>query len=330
MQKSKVLVVEDSMSNREYLVQLLSPFYQVFTADSGEKALRMADKHQPDVILLDIILPGISGYETCQRIRENKKLQQTKVVAISTMFKTDDRLEGYSAGVDDYISKPFNGDELMAKIRVFLRLKSVEEVSFKLKQACKQTMIYLVQLMEAKDVYFRGHSERMSQYAVHLGKFIGLDQQKLNRLKWASLIHDIGRIGMPDDILKKDGPLTYDEYEMIKTHTAIAHKLLNPAEMHEDILSAVKHHHEHYNGKGYPDGLAGEEIPLLARILHVADVWDALTSERAYRPALSCDEARQIIRQEAGRKSDPGLAAQFLEMLHNNPRILSETLNFTR
>jgi len=180
-----------------------------------------------------------------------------------------------------------------------------------------QTIASLVRAMEAKDEYTSGHSTRVAEMACQLGDFIGLDKKQIEQLHWTGLLHDIGKIGIRDEVLRKPGKLTQKELAHIKTHPVISYKVLEPLEALQDILAGVRHHHEHFNGKGYPDGLAGEDIPLHARILQIADIWDALTSTRSYRDALTAQQAMQVMRNEAGTTMDPRLVASFLEMLQN-------------
>ncbi len=316
--KPKILIVEDSRSNQIYLAELLHLNYILEICSTGEEALELADNFNPDIILLDIVLPGIDGYEVCKQLRINGKLPHSKIIFISSQKTTIERLAGYHSGAEDYITKPFHGDELMAKIKVFLRLKSAEEVSQKLETAYRQTISSLVRAMEAKDEYTSGHSERVAYYACKLGEFIQLDPLEMQLLQWAGRVHDIGKIGIPDAILLKKGKLTDWEFEQIKTHPLKGYKVLEPVDALEGILLAVKYHHEHYDGSGYPDRLQGEESPLLARIIQIADVWDALTTKRPYRDSMSNHEAKQIMIKEAGTTMDPRLVTAFLDSLDHS------------
>ncbi len=185
----------------------------------------------------------------------------------------------------------------------------------KINQVYLQTIMSLVKAMEAKDEYTSGHSVRVAEMACELGGRIGLDSKQMEHLDWAGRLHDIGKIGIRDDVLHKAGKLTEEEFAHIKTHPLKSYIVLEPLEALQDILAAVRHHHEHFDGSGYPDGMAGTDIPLLARILQVADVWDALTSTRSYREAMSSGTAMEIMRQEAGTTMDPELVAWFLEMM---------------
>ena len=178
-----------------------------------------------------------------------------------------------------------------------------------------QTIMSLVRAMEAKDAYTGGHSNRVAELACELGRRIGLDEEELRVLEWAGLLHDIGKIGIREEVLCKEGKLTKEEFDHIKTHPVKSYQVLEPVEALHCILGAVRHHHEHWDGKGYPDALAGEEIPLQARIIQVADIWDALTSTRSYRPAMSGKKAMSILREEAGTTMDPGLVEIFLNMI---------------
>jgi HD-GYP domain-containing protein (c-di-GMP phosphodiesterase class II) len=168
--------------------------------------------------------------------------------------------------------------------------------------------------MEAKDEYTSGHSTRVSEMACRLAKHIGRSEKEIKQLEWAGLLHDVGKIGIRDEVLGKTDKLTEEEFDHIKTHSVMSYKVLEPLDILRDILPAARHHHEHYDGSGYPDGLIGQEIPLLARILQIADVWDALTSTRSYRKAMTEEKAEQIMREEAGTTMDPDLVESFLIM----------------
>lgn len=185
----------------------------------------------------------------------------------------------------------------------------------KLQDTSIQTIASLVKATEAKDAYTSGHSARVAELACRLGRYLGLDNDQIKMLQWAGMLHDIGKIGIKDDVLSKPGKLTADEFDHLKTHSQKSFQVLQPVEALQNVLPAVKHHHEHFDGSGYPDGLKGDKIPLLARILQIADVWDALTSNRSYRAAMTDQKARQIMRDEAGTTMDPDLVKSFLEML---------------
>ncbi len=192
----------------------------------------------------------------------------------------------------------------------------------KLNRSFVQTIASLVRAMEAKDEYTCGHSNRVSDIACEIGRHMGFDHDRINQLQWAGLLHDIGKIGIHEDILCKPGRLTDDEYKIIKTHPDKSYKVLEPVEALKEILPAVRHHHEHFDGSGYPDKLAGDNIPLIARIIQVADIWDALTSTRSYRKAMPADKAISILEKEAGTTMDPNIVRQFIHMLDNHPEWL--------
>jgi len=192
----------------------------------------------------------------------------------------------------------------------------------KLHRTYLQTISSLVKAMEAKDPYTGGHSARVAKMACQLGRHINLDEEQIELIEWAGLLHDIGKIGIRDDVLCKDGRLTDDEFQHIKTHPAKSYEVLEPLEALNEILAAVRHHHEHFDGTGYPDGLKGTDIPLHARILQIADIWDALTSTRPYRQAIPPTKAMEIMRDEAGSTTDPDLARKFLEMFDEDARVI--------
>ena len=321
MNQAKILIVDDSRANAQLVHDILVDHYTLKCVHSGEEALLEAPAFLPDLILLDVIMPGIDGYETCRQLRKQQAVKYSKIIIVSSQKNIAERLEGYQAGADDYLPKPFDNEELLAKTRVYLRLKSTEEVNEKINQSFLQTISSLALAMEAKDAYTSGHSTRVAQMAASLGRKLGLDQTQIQRLEWAGYLHDIGKIGIRDDILNKPGKLTEEEFEHIKTHPVLSYRVLQPVQALKCVLPAVKHHHEHYDGSGYPDGLTAEEIPLHARILKVADVWDALTTTRSYRQAMSKEQAIQILKQEVGKTMDPFITLKLLEIIKSESEI---------
>ncbi len=366
MEKRRILIVDDSPVNVDILVELLEDEFELATAETGEDALRQLPSFAPDIVLLDIMMPGIDGYETCRRIKAGPLGPFTQVILVSGKGSTEERLEGYQAGADDYIVKPFDHDELLAKLAVQLRLREAVEKLWKanaqirtfnehLEQlvqartaeiiATRDLLIFsLAQLADSRDPETGDHLERIRHYSriiadelMRRGPYTDrIDERFIENLYRSSPLHDIGKVGIPDSILLKPGRLTKEEFEVMKTHTVIGHKALTETmsrnqmgaflQMAADI---ARHHHEKWDGRGYPDGLADEDIPLPARIVAVADVFDALTSYRIYKPAWDLDKAKNLIETEAGKHFDPAVAQAFLnrwneileihEVLANSP-----------
>jgi putative two-component system response regulator len=265
-----------------------------------------------DVILLDVMMPGIDGFEVCRRIKGNPATRMIPIIFVTALDDTDSRVEGIEAGGDDFITKPVNKIELLARTKSLIGVKrlnnnlaSIEDVLFS-----------LAITVEAKDAYTQGHIERVGNVAVLLGRKIGVSKKDIEALRFGGTLHDIGKIGVPEDILNKPGPLTDKEFEIMKTHADIGYKICSPLKKNlGPALDVIRHHHEKLDGSGYPDGLKGDEIPMVARIMAVADIYDALITDRPYRKGMSKEKAFGIINKEAGEgKLDPEVVKCLLTM----------------
>ena len=348
-EKRTILVVDDCEVNREILLELLADEYHVVAVPSGEEALRVLPETAPDIVLLDIMMPGLDGYETCRQIKSGPMGPFTQVILVSGKSQTQERLQGYAAGADDYIVKPFDHDELCAKLRIHARLKKmgervwtlnaqlqklnhelekiVEQRTAELLETRDLVIFSLAKLAESRDPDTGEHLERMRWYSrliaeEYVATYSGKDSLPQNfpdQVFRSAPLHDIGKVGIPDAILLKPGRLTPEEFEIMKQHTIIGYEALREAceKSHsgcflELAAEIARSHHEHYNGKGYPDGLVGDQIPLSARIVTVADVFDALTTPRVYKQAWPPDRARAVIEREAGNQFDPNVVAAFV------------------
>lgn len=324
-----VLAVDDNRGNLEILRRLLSDQFDVRAVASGEEALVVAPRFMPEIVLMDLRMPGMDGIEACRRIHETRELRDAKILILSASAEIADRLAAYDAGAVDYITKPFHGAEVLAKVQTWTRMAerhSVGQIWCDMEAARDGIGRTLTSLVELRDTETGEHLIRMRWYSQVLAEELAqngpyrrmIDEQFLYRLYRASPLHDIGKIGIEDAILRKPGALNSDEFEALKTHTVIGADLLARAAKnlpYADYLTmAVKiarSHHERFNGTGYPDGLAGEAIPLSARIVTVADVFDAVTSDRVYRKSLSIRQAFDIIDRGAGSMFDPAVVAAF-------------------
>lgn len=326
----KVLIVDDTPANIDVLRKTLAPRQlEVAVALNGEAALKLAPKFLPDLILLDIRMPGIDGYETCRRLKANEITQQAPVIFISANSETQDIVDGFQVGGVDYITKPFRQEEVMARVRSHLELSELknklEEKVLKrtsqLNESRLEILQRLVKTSEFKDNETGMHIKRMSLYSSLLGKAYGWSKEKCELLLNASPMHDLGKVGIPDRILLKPGKLDHDEMEIMKTHTTIGGKILagGTSELLQMAETIALTHQEKWDGSGYPKGLAGEEIPLEGRITALADVFDALTSVRPYKKAWSVEKAVNLIEEESGKHFDPKLTALFIQIL---PEIL--------
>jgi len=280
----KVLVVDDYEPNLRGLGQLLEHAdYTVFTASNGLDALEIARTERPDLVLLDVLMPGISGVEVCAELKGREDTRLMPVVLISGTHQRETRVAGLDAGADDFLNKPVDPEELYARVRSLVRMKRLTDDL----ESAASLFLTLGRIIEARDPCTEGHCERLADYATGLGKHLKLGQTDLDALYRGGFLHDIGKIAIPDRVLLKKGPLTTKEYELMKRHPSIGDDLCRTVRSFEAVRPIVRHHHERVDGRGYPDGLAGDEIPLLAQIVSVVDVFDALTTDRPYRTALS-------------------------------------------
>lgn len=293
---ARILVVDDLPENREILAGLLEPEgYTVITAKDGQEGLDKALADPPDLILMDVSMPRMTGFEACRRLKADERTHLVPLVLVTGLVAREDRIQGIAAGCDDFLTKPVDSEQLMARTRSLLRAKNLID---DLEQA-ENVLVSLANALDAKDNYTRGHSERVAEYAEALGGALGLDRAERRNLRRAGLLHDIGKIGTRLDYLQKPGPLTSSEYEEVKKHPVIGYEICRPLRTMAPLLALIRSHHERLDGRGYPDGLSGDAISLPLRCLSVADVYDALTSDRSYRKALAHEEAFRLLRQEA-------------------------------
>jgi putative two-component system response regulator len=291
-----VLVVDDYESNRRGLGQLLEhDGYSVLTASNGRDALEIVARERPDLILLDVLMPGISGLEVCAQLKRNADTRLTPVVLISGAQERQTRLAGLDAGADDFLNKPVDAEELRTRVRSLMRLKGLTDDL----ESAESLFLTLGRIIEARDPCTEGHCDRLTDYATALGRELRLDQTDLDALYRGAFLHDIGKIAIPDRVLLKKGKLTRKEYDLMKLHPAIGDDLCRTVRSLDAVRPIVRHHHERLDGRGYPDGLAGDGIPLLAQIVSIVDVFDALTTERPYRKALPTATAYQMMRDDA-------------------------------
>jgi len=309
----KILIVDDAPENIVTLEHILEDLnYQIYTASNGNEALNQIEKVDPDLVLLDVVMPGKNGYEVAKIVKSNQKTRLIPIIMLTALEGKDERLKGYRTGVDDFISKPFNIFELRARVRNLLRLRAyINEL-----EHAEQIIFSLARTVEAKDKYTEGHCERLSIMASRLGEKINLSEQDIVILRRGGILHDIGKIAIQDVILQKEGPLTHEEFEIIKTHPVEGERICAPLKSLKPILPTIMHHHEKYNGSGYPAGLKSSDIPIHARIIGIVDCFDAMTTTRSYRPAMTIDKAFGIMDDETRQgKWDPYLFQKFVELV---------------
>lgn len=289
---ARILVVDDEPAIHDFMDRLLKTnHYEVLHASNGAEALNVINAHAPDVVITDVLMPVMNGIELCRRIKGNSRTALLPILLLSADGSTDDKVRGLDAGADEYMAKPFEVGEILARLRALLRMAFMRN---QLENA-EQVIFSLALAVEAKDPYTAGHIERVSSLAVVIGQDFGLAPAGCAHIHRGGILHDIGKIGVPDSILAKPGRLTPEEFVLIKRHPDIGDRICRRLKTLQDVLDLIRHHHERLDGSGYPDGLAGKEISLEARILAVCDVYDALASNRPYRAAMSGDQAIEVL-----------------------------------
>src|ERR1700686_169055 len=311
--RQSILVVDDNLGNSALLRDLLATRgYEAVAVQSAAAAEAEIRRQAPDLILLDVVMPGKSGYDLCRELKEDSKTRLIPIGMITGLTDREDRLKGIEAGADDFLTKPISSEELFARVSSLLKLKDFPDEL----ETVDSVLCTLGLSVEARDPYTEGHCERLAQNATDLGRFLGLNEESLLALTRGGYLHDLGKISVPDEILKKGSDLTAAEWVIMKQHPVTGEAICRPLKSLRLVLPIIRHHHEHSDGSGYPDGLRGKEIPLLPRILQVVDVYDALCTARPYKPAFGHEEAAIVMRHEAEIGLwDGELVSEFLVLL---------------
>jgi len=311
----KILIVDDESAARTALATLLRrEGFEVDEVRDGTSALARCASFQPDLVLLDVLMPDVSGLEVCRQIKAKPETRLTPVVLITGLSDTEDRIEGINAGADDFLSKPIDFNELLARTRSLLRLKQFTD---ELEHA-EAVLFSLAKSIEARDPYTHGHCERLAEMSASLGEKLGLAQEEIKALRRAGMVHDIGKVVVPDTILLKPGPLSPEETEVMRKHPVVGEEICAPLRTFRLVLPIIRHHHERHDGSGYPDGLRGPQVPVTAAVLQLADVYDALTTDRPYRKASTSAVALNIMHEECERGWwNRSLLGTFTEMIGN-------------
>jgi cyclic di-GMP phosphodiesterase len=306
---TRVLVVDDVPQNRTLLERILSAEgYTVTSAADGAMALRLVEAERPDLIVSDIDMPHLDGIEFCRRVKDNPATRLVPLILITGLADRTNRIAGIEAGADDFLGKPFDSQELKARVRSLLRLKRYTDEL----DSAESVILSLALTVEARDPYTRGHCQRLASYAMLVGERIGASDEQLSALHRGGYLHDVGKVGIPDALLFKPGGLTADEYETLKRHTLIGERLCGDLRALSLVRPIVRHHHERLDGSGYPDGLRGDSVPLLAQIISVVDEYDAITTSRPYRKALPPQRAFEELSRDAQKGLlNPDLVAIF-------------------
>ncbi len=293
---SAILLLVDAVaeSRDSWKSFLQNQNYDVFTAEDGESALRECVQLQPDLILLHDGLPDVGCFDLCSRMKGNPLNHQIPIVLIKPSPDPEDAARGREAGAADFWGTCNSLGEALSRVQSLLRLKKYID------EQAKSVVLSLARSIEAKSPLMNGHSDRIVDYAGQLGRSLDLPEEDLQDLRIACLLHDVGKVAVPDEILLKPGPLTVEEMQVVRQHPAVGESICAPLKSLRRILPAIRHHHERMDGSGYPDGLSGDQIPVLARILQIADIYDALVTDRPYRDALTSEDALETLRTEAG------------------------------
>jgi len=317
----KVLVADDYEPTLLGLSALLEAAgHTVVTAQNGTDALRLAASERPDAVLLDVVMPGLTGTQVCAELKQAPDTRFTPVVLISGSGDRQSRVAGREAGADDFLNKPVDVDELGARVSSAIRLKRLTDEL----ESAETLFLTLGRIVEARDPSTEGHCERLARYATALGAALGLPQRDLDALHRGAFLHDIGKIAIPDRILLSRGRLDGCDLALMQRHPVIGDELCATLRSLEAVRPIVRHHHERLDGTGYPDGLRGEDIPLLARIVRIVDVFDALTTDRPYREALPSGVAYRMLLEEARSGwCSPDLVQQFIDVHRSGLAIAS-------
>lgn len=314
MDKKVIMIVDDTPSNLQYAREVLEEKYKVIPVKSGEAAIAVLNKVRPDLVLLDIEMPDMDGFETIRKIKSNSLYEQIPVIFLTSHSDKDNEIRGFNEGAVDFIMKPFVPEIMLVRIEAQLEYASLlhefeREVERKTKENTEltfQAINAIAKTVDAKDSYTRQHSTRVAKFSREIAKRSGLfSQEQIEIIYRTALLHDIGKIGIRDDILNKNARLTDEEFEIMKTHTTIGAQILADVTLIKDVDKGAKYHHERYDGRGYPQGLSGDDIPIVARIVGVADAYDAMTSDRAYRKHLPEDVVRGELIKGRGAQFDP-------------------------
>jgi putative nucleotidyltransferase with HDIG domain len=334
MENPRILVVDDELGPREALRMILRDEYEVVTADNGKQALDYLDVSEFDLVILDIRMPDINGIELLAEVK--KKAPETEVVMITAYASVDTATNALRNGALDYLIKPFDCSSVKEVVEKGLsrrttstairnRLNELQVVNDSLKEEIEraynniqkhylETVRSLVAAIDAKDSYTKGHQERVAMFTMILGEEMGLSAMEMDLLQQAAILHDIGKIGVPEHILRKPSTLTFEEFKVIKQHPVIGAEIISPVEFLKEAVPIVLHHHEKFDGTGYPEGIKGLQIPCSARIIAVADAIDAMLSQRPYAPAKTVEQVREQLRLCSGTQFDPKIAETALKI----------------
>ncbi|MCV3213405.1 two-component system response regulator [Plectonema radiosum NIES-515] len=312
----KVLVVDDHAAGRMTAVALLAmEGYEVIEADNGYTAIELVTQKQPDLILLDVMMPGIDGFQVCQLLKQDEHTRLIPVIFITALNDKRSRIQGIEVGGDDFLSKPFDRLELAARVKSLVRQKRLNEDL----DHAEKVLFSIAKAIESRDPNTGNHCERLITLGEAFAEFLNLSRNQIRDLVWGGYLHDIGKVGIPDAVLLKCGKLTPEEWNIMKKHVLIGEKICQPLRSMRGVIPIIRHHHERWDGSGYPDGLKQDEIPYLAQVFQMIDIYDALTSERPYKRAFTKEEALSVMAQETAKGwRNPKLMLKFTEFIFSS------------
>ncbi|MEA5582146.1 two-component system response regulator [Nodularia harveyana UHCC-0300] len=311
----RVLVVDDHTTSRITAVALLLvEGYEVIEAENGPTALMMVKQKPPDLILLDVMMPGMDGFEVCQRLKEDEQTRLIPVIFVTALNDRRSRIRGIEVGGDDFLSKPFDSLELTARVKSLVHQKRLNEDL----DHAEKVLFSIARAIESRDPNTGDHCERLVKMGQGFGEYLHLSRHRIRDLMWGGYLHDIGKVGIPDSVLLKKGKLTPEDWKIMKQHVLIGEQICLPLRSMQGVIPIIRHHHERWDGSGYPDGLKGDEIPYLAQVFQIIDIYDALTSERPYKKAFTIEAAISLIQQETDLGwRNPELVQQFIDFIHS-------------
>ena len=310
---ARVLVAEGTeQGSRQMADYLQSAGHTVLTAADGEEALRRIRRDDPEVVILDVEIPRLNAFQLCERVRNHPTTRNISVLLVVSEAAQDLKIRGLEMGAEDFLSRPINKLDLLARVKCLVRTKRLLDQA----ETTENVIFGMAKLLESKVARDGSNPVRLADYACMLGTALGLDEDDLEVLRKGAILHDIGKIAVREEVLLKPGRLSAEEYNEIKMHPEVGERLCGPLRCADEVLPIMRHYRERWDGTGYPDGLHGEQIPIMARILSIADAYDAMLSPRPYRAAMTVEEASANLQEGAGRQWDPELVGLFLAVLN--------------
>ncbi len=312
------MVVDDHAPSRMTAAALLSvEGYDVLEVDSGIKALSLVKKYEPDIILMDVMMPEMDGFEVCRRLKEDEHTRLTPLIFVTALHDKKSRIAGIDVGGDDFLTKPFDRLELSARVRSLINQKRLNEDL----DHAEQVLFSIAKAVESRDPVTGDHCERLMMLGKDFGEYLNLSRMAVRDLMWGGYLHDIGKIAIPDAVLLKKGSFTSEDRQIMNQHVIIGERICQPLRTMQGVLPIIRYHHERWDGSGYPDGLVGNNIPMLAQIFQIIDIYDALMSERPYKVSFSQAQTLKIMREETDRGwRNPELMLQFQSFILNSPQ----------